>query len=159
MRPTLERLFGEYHSYHRDPTNVAIHKVAIPLIVFHVLAMLDWVGLGFELAQQPVTLAHVVFLLAALWYLFMSPRLAAVMLPFSVLCLYLGRMTGEEVVVGLAVFAWIAQLIGHVRYEHRAPAFKDNLVQLLVGPVYFIATSLGWWEPAVEMEPIEDELV
>ena len=43
-------------------------------------------------------------------------------------------------------FAWIAQLVGHVRYEHRAPAFKDNLIQLLVGPVYFIAMTLGWWK-------------
>jgi len=152
MRPTLERLFGEYSSYHRDPTNVAIHKVAIPLIVFHVLAMLDWVGLGFKVAELPVTLAHVVFLLAALWYLFMSPRLSAVMLPFSVLCLYLGRMTSTEAVIGIAIFAWIAQLIGHVRYEHRAPAFKDNLIQLLVGPVYFIAVTLGWWKSQDDLD-------
>ena len=155
MRPSLDRLFGEYNAYHRDPTNVAIHKVAIPLIVFHVLAMLDWVALGFELSGHAVTLAHVVFALAALWYLYMSPKLALVMLPFSALCLYIGRLTSTEVVVGVAVFAWIAQLVGHVRYEHRAPAFKDNLVQLLVGPVYFIATSLRWWVPPRHTEQEE----
>ena len=102
-------------------------------------------GLGFELAQQPVTLAHVVFLLAALWYLFMSPRLALVMLPFSALCIWAGRLSSTELVIGVAVFAWIAQLVGHVRYEHRAPAFKDNLVQLLVGPAYVAALVLGTW--------------
>ena len=153
MRPTLERLFGEYHDYHRDPTNVAIHKVAIPLIVFHVLAMLDWVALDFELRGHVVTLAHVVFALAALWYLYMSPKLALVMLPFSALCLYAGRHTSTEVVVGVAVLAWVAQLVGHLRYEHRAPAFKDNLVQLLVGPVYFIAVTLRWWVPPQLAEP------
>lgn len=153
MRPTLERLFGEYYAYHKDPTNVAIHKVAIPLIVFHVLAMLDWVALGFELGGHAVTLAHATFALAALWYLYMSPKLALVMLPFSALCLFAGRHSTAEVVIGVAVFAWIAQLIGHLRYEHRAPAFKDNLVQLLVGPVYFIATSLRWWTPPEQSEP------
>ena len=147
MRPSLERLFGEYYAYHRDPTNIAIHQLAIPLIVFHVLAMLDWVTLGFELGGHAVTLAHVVYMVTALWYLYMSPRLALVMLPFSALCLYLGRLTPFEVVIGVAALAWIAQLVGHARYEHRAPAFKDNLVQLLVGPVYFIATSLRWWVP------------
>jgi len=153
MRPTLERLFGEYHDYHRDPTNVAIHKVAIPLIVFHVLAMLDWVALGFEFGGYAVTLAHVVFTLAALWYLYMSPKLALVMLPFSALCIYAGRVTSTEVVIAVAGLAWVAQFIGHLRYEHRAPAFKDNLVQLLVGPVYFIATSLRWWVPPRHAEP------
>ncbi len=153
MHPSLERLFSEYNAYHRDPTNVAIHKVAIPLIVFHVLAMLDWVALGFEVAGHGVTLAHAVFGLAAIWYLVMSTRLALVMLPFSLLCLYLGRMTSTEIVIGIAVFAWIAQLVGHMRYEHRAPAFKDNLVQLLVGPVYFIAVTLRWWVPPQLAEP------
>ena len=152
MHPSLERLFSEYNAYHRDPTNVAIHKVAIPLIVFHVLAMLDWVALGFEVAGHGVTLAHAVFGLVSLWYLVMSLRLALVMLPFSVLCLWLGRMASTEVVIGIAVSAWIAQLVGHARYEHRAPAFKENLVQLLVGPVYFIAVTLGWWRPATESE-------
>ena len=152
MHPTLERLFSEYNAYHRDPTNVAIHKVAIPLIVFHVLAMLDWVALGPEVAGHSVTLAHAVFGLASLWYLVMSRRLALVMLPFSVLCLYLGRMTSTEVVIGIAVFAWLAQLIGHTRYEHRAPAFKDNLIQLLVGPVYFIAVTLGWWKSQEDLD-------
>jgi len=152
MHPTLERLFAEYNAYHRDPTNVAIHKVAIPLIVFHVLAMLDWVALGFEVAGHGATLAHAVFGLTAIWYLVMSTRLALVMLPFSVLCLYLGRMTSTEVVIGIAVFAWIAQLVGHVRYEHRAPAFKDNLIQLLVGPVYFIAVTLGWWKSPEDLD-------
>ena len=74
------------------------------------------------------------------------------MLPFSVLCLYLGRMTSTEAVIGIAIFAWIAQLVGHVRYERRAPAFKDNLIQLLVGPVYFIAVTLGWWKSQEDLD-------
>ena len=148
MRPSLERLFGEYYAYHMDPTNVAIHKVAIPLIVYHVLAMLDWVPLGLELAGYSLTLAHPVFTLAALWYIYMSPRLALVMVPFSALCLYVGRLSSTEAVIGVALLAWVAQLVGHLRYEGRAPAFKDNLVQLLVGPVYFITTGLGWWSPS-----------
>ena len=147
MSPTLLKLFDEYSEYHRDPVNAAIHKLAVPLIVFHVLAMLDWISLDISLAGHSITMAHAVFLPVLLWYLFMSARLALIMALFSALCLWLGRMTPSEAVIAIAIFAWIAQLIGHVRYEGKAPAFKDNLIQLLVGPVYFIALSAGWWSP------------
>ena len=147
MNPTLLKLFDEYNEYHRDPVNAAIHKLAVPLIVFHVLAMLDWISLDLEFAGLPITMAHAIFIPALLWYLLMSARLAAVMALFSALCLWLGRMTPSEAVIAIAIFAWIAQLVGHARFEGKAPAFKDNLLQLLVGPVYFIALSAGWWSP------------
>jgi uncharacterized membrane protein YGL010W len=152
MSPTLLKLFSEYSEYHRDPRNVAIHKLAIPLIVFHVLAMLDWVEIGLELGGYQLTLAHAVFVPVLAWYTAMSLRLAALMALFSALCLWLGQMTSSEAVIGIAIFGWIAQLVGHVRYEKRSPAFKDNIVQILVGPLYFIALIFGWWSPAVTAE-------
>ena len=139
MRPALRALFADYVEYHRDPVNVAIHKVAVPAIVFHVVAMLDWVPLG----DAPVTLGVVVVALAALWYVWMSPRLAAVVVPFTVLCLWLGRSTPTWAVVAIAALAWAAQLVGHARFERRAPAFKDNIVQLLVGPAFVAALLVG----------------
>ncbi len=66
MNPKLLKLFDEYNEYHRDPVNAAIHKLAVPLIVFHVLAMLDWISLDLELAGLPLTAAHAVFLPALL---------------------------------------------------------------------------------------------
>ena len=45
MSPTLQRLFVEYADSHRHPTNRLTHKIAIPMIVFHIIAMLDWVKL------------------------------------------------------------------------------------------------------------------
>lgn len=77
MRPALAALFDDYAAYHRDPVNVRIHEVAVPAIVFHVVAMLDWVGLGVEIGGFAVTLGVAVVALAALWYAWMSPRLAA----------------------------------------------------------------------------------
>lgn len=143
MRPALAALFEDYAATHRDPVNVRIHEVAVPAIVFHVVAMLDWVDLGAEVAGNPVTLAVVIVPLAALWYAWMSPRLAALVVPFTVLCLWLGRLTPTWAVVAVAVVAWAAQLVGHARFERRAPAFKDNLVQLLVGPAFVAALLIG----------------
>ena len=145
MSPRADRLFREYAEYHRDPVNVAIHKVAVPAILFHVVAMLDWIDTGLSIAGLDLTAGVIVTALAAVWYAFMTPGLALAVVPFSVLCIWLGRHSAREFVIAVAAVAWIAQLIGHARFERRAPAFKDNLVQLLVGPAYVAALVLGTW--------------
>lgn len=43
--------------------------------------------------------------------------------------------------IGLHVFSWIAQFIGHGAFEGRAPALLDNLVQAL-----FLAPMFVWLE-------------
>jgi uncharacterized membrane protein YGL010W len=48
-------------------------------------------------------------------------------------------------VIAIAVGAWLVQLAGHVVWEKSSPAFFTNLVQLLVGPVFFVAYYLGDW--------------
>lgn len=50
--------------------------------------------------------------------------------------------------VALALFllGWVFQFVGHY-YEGRKPAFVDDLVGLLVGPMFVVAEglfSLGW---------------
>jgi uncharacterized membrane protein YGL010W len=51
--------------------------------------------------------------------------------------------------IGLFVIGWIIQFIGHW-YEGRKPAFVDDLVGLLVGPMFVVAEWLfaaGWNRP------------
>jgi uncharacterized membrane protein YGL010W len=43
--------------------------------------------------------------------------------------------------IGINVVAWIAQFIGHGKFEGRAPALLDNLVQAL-----FLAPFFVWME-------------
>lgn len=145
MRPRTRALFGDYQAYHRNDVNVAIHKVAVPAILFHVVAMLDWIPIAGGL-----TAGVAVVVLAAIWYVVMAPRCAAIVVPFAVLCLGLGRATPAWAVVGVALVAWAAQLVGHARFEKRAPAFTKNAAQLLVGPAYVAALLLGDWPDSEE---------
>ncbi len=152
MRDSMVRLLEEYEAYHTHPINRLTHKVAIPLIMFHVVAMLDWVRLGgLEVAGHPVALAHGLLLPVAGWYLWMAPRLAPLVLLPLLVCLPLGRATSQWLVVLLAVVAWIIQLAGHVVWEKRSPAFVTNLLQLLVGPVFFVAVAVGAWPRSEEV--------
>ena len=65
--PKTEKLFSEYADYHKHPTNVLTHVIGIPLIVFHLVAMLDWVTL-FSLGGVRVSLALVSYLATMAWY-------------------------------------------------------------------------------------------
>jgi uncharacterized membrane protein YGL010W len=144
MNPALVRLFDEYADAHRHPVNRLTHKIAIPLIVFHVVAMLHWVALfripGDGGAQ--VTLGHVVAVLAGAWYLRMSVKLGLVMIAFIALCFPVAERVSAPAVVALAVAAWVIQLAGHAIWEKRSPAFLRNLMQALVGPAFFAAILL-----------------
>jgi len=52
--------------------------------------------------------------------------------------------------VAIAIGAWAIQLAGHAVWEKRSPAFTRNLLQALVGPLYFVAILLGDWRFAAE---------
>lgn len=144
LSPPLAALFRDYAAAHRHPTNVWIHKIAIPLIVFQVIAMADWIPLA-HLPGVRVSVAHVAYLLAVAWYLRLDVELGLWMAALFALCFPLGWLTPRPLVVALAVTAWVAQLAGHSVWEKHQPAFLHNLAHALVGPAYFVATALGRW--------------
>ena len=49
--------------------------------------------------------------------------------------------TANYIALGIHVFSWVAQFIGHGIFEGRAPALLDNLVQAL-----FLAPFFVWLE-------------
>jgi uncharacterized membrane protein YGL010W len=146
LKPKLAALFQDYQDYHRHPVNQLTHKIAIPLIVFHIVAMLDWVKLFTVpgMAAQ-VSAAHLAYLGAIGWYLTMNLRLGLVMAVLFAACFPLGWVTPKAVVVALAVVGWGIQLAGHSVWEKNRPAFLKNLFQALIGPLFFVAKVTGDW--------------
>jgi uncharacterized membrane protein YGL010W len=136
----LATLFRDYADHHRNPMNVLLHKIAIPLIAFHIVAMLDWVHL-----VGPVTLAHVVYAAAVAWYLRLDIPMGLLMAVLYALLFPVARVTPWPLVVFIAGAAWSAQLVGHVVFEKKQPAFLHNLQHALVGPMFFVASALGRW--------------
>jgi uncharacterized membrane protein YGL010W len=139
MDPRLVTWFEQYADSHRHPVNRLTHKVAIPAIVFHVLAMLDWVRFG------ALSLGHLAAVAGVIWYARLSPRLAAYMAVGFAACLALARVTPVPVVIAVAVVGWTVQLAGHVVWEKRSPAFLQNALQTLIGPLFFLALLTGDW--------------
>ena len=133
MASELSRLFEDYGSYHRHPTNKLCHYVGIPMIVFTL------VGLLWKLS--PV-LAVAVALAAVLYDIRLSVRLTV---PFAVFVL-LSAATAKGLSATLLwagfILGWALQFVGHFLYEKKAPAFFENLRQLLVGPLWIIGTLI-----------------
>ena len=151
FRPAID-LMSMYAAYHRDTRNIATHFVGIPMIVFAVCVLLarPMVELG-GWTWSPI---HALWLLATLWYLTrgefvlgLATSVVNGVLMLLALPLAAGS-TGSWLAwgVGAFVLGWIIQFVGH-KYEGRKPAFVDDLVGLLVGPMFVVAEALfmaGW---------------
>ena len=151
FRPALD-LMTQYAAYHRDRRNITTHFVGIPLIVFAVSALLA--RAEFSLGDTPMNAAILAWGLSALWYLtrgnlMLGAATALVngLLTAMAMSAARGSVTSWLLIgVGSFVVGWVFQFIGHY-YEGKKPAFVDDLVGLLVGPMFVVGEAmfmLGW---------------
>lgn len=145
LNPRLLALFDDYASSHQHPTNRLTHKIAIPFIVLHVVAMLDWVRLV-SIPFIPggvLTLGMIAWVLAAFWYLRADLKLGLIVSAAVALCFPIGRLLPVWAVIAIAAGGWLIQLAGHTIWEKKSPSFFTNLVHALVGVMFFVALLTG----------------
>jgi uncharacterized membrane protein YGL010W len=149
----IDRWFAHYSGDHRNTTNQRIHVVAVPAILWSVVALL-WcipvVGTWF----RPGLWAALAMFFAWSFYFRNSRRLGLGMLAVFVAMAWLTRWLHETLgttqllylAIGVFVVAWIAQFVGH-KLEGRKPSFLTDLTYLLIGPAWVLAKlyrKLGW---------------
>ena len=165
-RPATE-LLVQYARYHRDPRNIASHFLGIPLIVLVVgVLAVGVLAVGVLLARLEVagiSAAWLAWALSTAWYLSRGNLALGV----ATSTVNAGLMAAAHPLaagpvaawlgwgIGLFVLGWAIQFVGHW-WEGRKPAFVDDVVGLLVGPMFVVAEWLiaaGWNRPlAVEIE-------
>ena len=156
---TLTQQLTQYAAYHRDRRNIACHFVGIPAIYAAVVILLSRPVL-FELAGVPISPAILVGIVALAYDLVLDRALGAAMVVLTYLCWRggAGLAAGPTPLwlgfgLGLFVIGWVVQFVGHA-FEGRKPAFLDDLVGLLIGPLFIVAEAgfaLGW-RPELEQE-------
>ena len=151
FRPAVD-LMSQYALYHRDRRNIATHFVGIPMIIFAVSVLMA--RIQFDLGGFALNGAWALCAVTGLWYLTrgdvtlgaatvaVNALLVALASPLAV-----GSMA-NWLIWGLGTFVvgWIIQFVGHY-YEGRKPAFVDDLVGLLIGPMFVVGEALfalGW---------------
>jgi uncharacterized membrane protein YGL010W len=160
FRSALE-LLSRYAEYHRDRRNIQTHFIGVPMIVFAIGVLLS--RPAFMLGGLMLTPAWIVFAFVAPWYLTRGHLGVGLAVTLEVgLLLALAHLLGPLGTsswlawgVGFFVVGWVIQFIGHY-YEGRKPAFADDAVGLLVGPMFvaleFLAPRGYFKELAEEVE-------
>jgi uncharacterized membrane protein YGL010W len=147
FRPAVE-LLAQYAEYHRDRRNILTHFVGVPMIVFAVGVLLS--RPTFLLGGLVLSPAWVAFAAVALWYVTRGQLLLGVAASAATALLMMlahelpGGGVGPWLGWGLGFFVvgWVIQFVGHY-YEGRKPAFADDLVGLLVGPMFVVMEMLA----------------
>jgi uncharacterized membrane protein YGL010W len=131
---TKAELFREYGAYHQDARNRICHMIGIPTIVLGVMAMLHVRAVG------PTDLAVLAAIATLVYYAVIDLR-GALVSTVAFAALYAVAMhLSWQVGLGAFVLGWVFQLVGH-RFEGSKPKFLENLVYLLIGPLYIFEES------------------
>ncbi|MFL5320890.1 MAG: DUF962 domain-containing protein [Myxococcaceae bacterium] len=146
MRTLVDQL-SQYAAYHRDRRNIATHFVGIPMIMLGIAALLARPSIA--LGGFPLSPALLVVIGAVVFYFLLDLRYGLTMALVMGATLYTANVIAAQsfgswlgLSLGLFVVGWVIQFIGHY-FEGRKPAFVDDLVGLLVGPLFVVA-ELGF---------------
>jgi uncharacterized membrane protein YGL010W len=148
MRAATE-LLSQYAVYHRDRRNIISH------FVFAVGVLLA--RPAFALGGIALSPAWIAFGFSAAWFLTRGDfTLGLAVSACTAVLMLLAHQVAHASVgawlgwgVGGFVAGWLIQFVGHW-YEGREPAFVDDIVGLLVGPMFVTAEALfmlGWNKP------------
>ncbi|KAJ5719909.1 hypothetical protein N7493_006787 [Penicillium malachiteum] len=173
MALNLERQLLFYGAYHNDPVNIAIHIVCVPIILFTAIILCCNSGPLFPVPEAlaieylPATVGTIGAFLYAVLYVLLEPVAGGSFAPFvigSAVCgNYLLEHYGSTVNYYAGVFhviSWIAQFVGHGKFEGRAPALLDNLVQaLFLAPLFVWIKILFFFGYRSELKHRMDEKV
>jgi uncharacterized membrane protein YGL010W len=141
---TLTDHLSQYADYHRDPRNIFTHFIGVPMIMLAVVVLLSrpaWMWGG----QLPLTPALLGALASCVFYFRLDTRFGLAMAVLLAFMLAIAQWLAAQSTalwlgagVGLFVVGWVIQFVGHY-YEGRKPAFVDDLVGLIVGPLFVVA--------------------
>lgn len=123
-------LRDDYATYHTTAGNRLCHLIGIPLLM---LAVIRWTMWG------PIPLTAAFLPLFVLWHPGLGLAMGAVIGVMAWLSLQLPVWAAPAAFVLGAIF----QAVGHAVYEKKSPAFSDNLIHVLVGPMWVLKEVLG----------------
>jgi uncharacterized membrane protein YGL010W len=131
--PRLDAYLKEYSESHQNVTNIKIHNVCVPAIMWSVLGFLHTFSLfgAFTFAQ--------LFIIGSLFF-YASLKNSKIVISMALISLIMlisfnfvpnVRWTS----LGIFIIAWIGQFYGH-KIEGKKPSFFKDLLFLLIGPIW-----------------------
>lgn len=134
MGQLITRLFQDYHANHLHKKNEISHMIGIPLIILSIFGFLTFLPTSNEMLSAPT----IFWGIGNFFYILLNPVLGIGMCVITAGLWYLANFCSLPVLIGIHVFGWVSQFIGHYYYEKKSPAFYKNLIHLLIGPAYIL---------------------
>lgn len=143
---TLTEQLSKYAEYHRDRRNIATHFVGVPMIVLGIVTLLARASFA-TVGNVSISPALIAVVGVAGFYIALERRFGVAMTALMVFALWGGTrlasgstLTWLGAGIGLFVVGWAIQFVGHA-WEGRKPAFVDDLIGLLIGPLFVVAEA------------------
>ena len=143
---TDSQWFSLYGESHQNKTNKKIHYFCVPLILYNVLGIADAVSQSPYL-DLPISLTLPLLIGGGLFYLLLNWKLGVVALATCYAMVVSLRFFPDPATQlyfhgASFVVAWIFQFIGH-KIEGKKPSFLNDIVFLLIGPLWIIDQWTG----------------
>lgn len=140
--PRLVGFFDDYEKSHRTFGNKLTHGLGIPLIVVSLLGLLG--RIEFSFSQWTLDGGVILILVGAVGYFLLDWKVAFPFVFTLVSAWLLGRVLSLPILWSLFVLGWILQGVGHSIYEKKSPAFFNNVIHLLIGPIWIFSKAIGY---------------
>lgn len=146
----LEKELAFYRKHHRNKTNVLIHIVCVPMILFSSLLLGANHHYGDNIYLNPAMLTAVGYgiyytLLDVKFGLPTVPVLLYSVFKFSQIVNSESKAAANKFAIGLFLFSWIAQFSGHKWFERKAPSLFESLIQALVLAPFFVLFEIAYF--------------
>lgn len=148
---SVQQQFSDYAAFHQTAGNKLFHRLGIPIIMLSLLGMLERVVIA-HAGEWQLDLAILLIVASGIYYLALEWKLGFVMIVVSIAMYFAGAFIPMWLLIALFVIGWIFQGIGHAVYEKRQPAFAQNLIHLLIGPLWILNDVLHI-VPAAKHQP------
>ena len=137
---TVQEYFCEYEQHHCNKFNKMTHYLGIPMIIVGLMGLLASIPntsfqvVGYRIDLAIMTAVAVYFLFYIRMHFVLSIFMLAAFAGFYAIAYQLPMIA----LWGVFIVGWILQLLGHVVFEKEKPSFMENLVHLLIGPLWIL---------------------
>ena len=147
MKSLNEQLMT-YQQQHTNKLNRLTHYVGIPLIIFSLLMLLNWISIDIATKWQ-ISFAWIFLIATAVYYFLLNIRLAIVATVLLIVMLFIAAWFAKptptifsgSLFLILFIGGWVLQFVGHF-FEKQKPAFFFSAKQLLIGPLFVLLEAL-----------------
>ena len=152
MNEKFGQFFASYGEFHDNAVNKAIHIICIPSITFTMFYLLFYVN-----TPLPIALPYLIFMILSFVYLSRDLTCGAITVTwlFIQIVITKGLYTTYHHTKGdlfnkmlfVHIIAWALQIVGHMVFEKRNPAFNSNILLAAIAPFFVTAEILlifGW---------------